>query len=845
MVKTSWVLLQKLRRDITRNLLQFSAIIFILITCTSLFLGLTANAYEFDQRVNIVYDENHGNLADVWITVNEFNSDDYSSIAKYNNDENETLIEKRFITPATYDGYSTYGLIYDKLPNINKAYEVETNNEYEENKDFFFLYVPYEFKTRFPHSKLGDEVSISYNSEILKTIFYSAMEALKEKYPFPSLFEEINNHINEAFKEDDTKLSFKITSYMNQPENIQNAQFNSAYFMLNSRYFLYKAVDKIMSTYKNDNEAFTKSLLEMYKNKILDENDADINEALLKLNNQYIVKLNKNINRDDFIDNVNSYFSNNNRLKSIMNKDNLPSNSVIQNDIKQAKQLTLVFPIIFFLVAILVVLTTISQMILKQRIQIGTLKSLGVSKGRILFYYMSLMTSVTLIGTILGAIIGPLTIAKVMDTKYKLLYTLPKFNYYWPIKETLILVFIVTILVSLLTLIIIHNELKLSPADSMRPKTPSYKFKKTKKETKHTSLMMALRNIKIHFSKSLMVIIGIMGCTGLLICGFGVDDTINYGKDLDMNSFYCTDVNVTYNPGVKSLKTEIENIDGVTNCEEYTIVQVQASNKEKENFLNTQIIYFDQYDSTNFKYATWENDGIAISQTIAEDLNLKEKDKVSFSLNGENYTAKVNKIFYTFSIKGLFIYKETLPNLVNYSTNAWVNVNQNEDTNRISSDIKNISGVNSSVTRDERMKTINGYVSAISQMTIVVKTFAIILAIIVLVNLSVLNFEERKREIATLRVLGFKRREIAASLIYETMILTIIGAFIGMFLGYPLNYIVLYVNKTPLVSFAYYIAPISYAIGFILSVLTALIVNIVITRKIDKISMSESLKSVE
>ena len=161
MVKTSWVLLQKLRRDITRNLLQFSAIIFILITCTSLFLGLTANAYEFDQRVNIVYDENHGNLADVWITVNEFNSDDYSSIAKYNNDENETLIEKRFITPATYDGYSTYGLIYDKLPNINKAYEVETNNEYEENKDFFFLYVPYEFKTRFPHSKLGDEVSIS------------------------------------------------------------------------------------------------------------------------------------------------------------------------------------------------------------------------------------------------------------------------------------------------------------------------------------------------------------------------------------------------------------------------------------------------------------------------------------------------------------------------------------------------------------------------------------------------------------------------------------------------------------------------------------------------------------
>ena len=336
-----------------------------------------------------------------------------------------------------------------------------------------------------------------------------------------------------------------------------------------------------------------------------------------------------------------------------------------------------------------------------------------------------------------------------------------------------------------------------------------------------------------------------MGCTGLLICGYGIDDTIEYGKNLDMNSYYCTDVNVTYSPGTLTLKDNIENISGVKNCEEYTVISVQATDIDKENFINTQVIYFDRYDSTNFKYEKWLDDGIGISESTAEQLGVKEDDKVNFILNGEEYTLYVNKVFYTFSIKGLFIYHQTLENLVDYKTNAWVNVNNIDEVDRISSEIKDLDGVSSSMTRIERMDTINGYVSAIGQMTIVIKVFAIILAVIVLINLAILNFEERKREIATLRVLGFKRNEIAASLIYEVMILTIVGATLGLFLGYPLTFIVLFVNKTPLVSFYYYVAPISYLFGFALSFLTALVVNLIITRRVNKISMSESLKSIE
>ena len=212
---------------------------------------------------------------------------------------------------------------------------------------------------------------------------------------------------------------------------------------------------------------------------------------------------------------------------------------------------------------------------------------------------------------------------------------------------------------------------------------------------------------------------------------------------------------------------------------------------------------------------------------------------------------KVDKIFYTFANNSLFVYQETLPELSKTSLNAWVNLktdskgNAIRDKEEIRKDLLALDGVSSLVSREDNAKRLSSYMTSIKSMTNTIKFFAILLAVVVLINLAILNFEERSRDIATLRVLGFSRFEISRSLVYEVMILTIIGALLGLLLGYPLEYLVLSTNITPLISWIYIIYWYSFVIGFLLSVVTAFVVNIIISNRVNKVLMAESLKSVE
>ena len=149
------------------------------------------------------------------------------------------------------------------------------------------------------------------------------------------------------------------------------------------------------------------------------------------------------------------------------------------------------------------------------------------------------------------------------------------------------------------------------------------------------------------------------------------------------------------------------------------------------------------------------------------------------------------------------------------------------------------------MTYDENIKKIDGYMSSVGQMTLTIKIFAVLLAVVVLINLAILNFNERKRDIATLRVLGFSRFEIASSLIYEVMILTVVGSLLGMAIGLPLEMLTLGVNQVELIDWKYVIFPLTYLFSFLISFGTALVANLIISTRVNKISMSESLKSIE
>ena len=769
---------------------------------------------------------------------------------------------------------------------------------------------------------LGDEIPVSFDvstignikgmlmddyeniiSSIKQSIYNNPNLSFEAKIKLVAFIEENKDVIKDdiekiyerVFNEENIVLNMKVSGVMKHPENIQNGTFSTSNMIVSARTLLCSILDKVaenieyndlfsfiddiqipggneeiknelkaqLEAIKKDFSVYMYVYVEQSKNEIMNDDNNEYVQMFENVYNQLIIQVGQGKDVSKVIEKIKNYYltsyPDEGKVLGIMDASTYPSNAIIQNDIVQSRNLTYCFPIIFFVVAILVVLTTITQMMLKQRIQIGTMKALGITRGTILGYYLLYMNIVGFLGVLLGSIFGPILLPIVMNIKYDILYSLPALGYSFPIVSILACLVGVALCVSLITYLVIRNELSYVPAESMRGKSPSLKFKekKGKDKVKNVSLMMALRNIRVHMSRSIMVIVGVMGCTGLLVAGFGIEDVINYGKDSDLSAYLDCDYVLTYSVGTErnSMIDKVLSIDGVSNCEEYS----QLTSTVTFNNKNADIpIFYFSYKAENFKFdddyedGHWDLNSVALSQRKADELGVKVGDKIDFICGGVKYSdMKVDKIFYTFANNSLFVYQETLPELSKTSLNAWVNLktdskgNAIRDKEEIRKDLLALDGVSSLVSREDNAKRISSYMTSIRSMTNTIKIFAILLAIVVLINLAILNFEERSRDIATLRVLGFSRFEISRSLVYEVMILTIIGALLGLLLGYPLEYLVLSTNITPLISWIYIIYWYSFVIGFLLSVVTAFVVNIIISNRVNKVLMAESLKSVE
>ena len=769
---------------------------------------------------------------------------------------------------------------------------------------------------------LGDEIPVSFDvstignikgmlmddyeniiSSIKQSIYNNPNLSFEAKIKLVAFIEENKDVIKDdiekiyerVFNEENIVLNMKVSGVMKHPENIQNGTFSTSNMIVSARTLLCSILDKVaenieyndlfsfiddiqipggneeiknelkaqLEAIKKDFSVYMYVYVEQSKNEIMNDDNNEYVQMFENVYNQLIIQVGQGKDVSKVIEKIKNYYltsyPDEDKVLGIMDASTYPSNAIIQNDIVQSRNLTYCFPIIFFVVAILVVLTTITQMMLKQRIQIGTMKALGITRGTILGYYLLYMNIVGFLGVLLGSIFGPILLPIVMNIKYDILYSLPALGYSFPIVSILACLLGVALCVSLITYLVIRNELSYVPAESMRGKSPSLKFKekKGKDKVKNVSLMMALRNIRVHMSRSIMVIVGVMGCTGLLVAGFGIEDVINYGKDSDLSAYLDCDYVLTYSVGTErnSMIDKVLSIDGVTNCEEYS----QLTSTVTFNNKNADIpIFYFSYKAENFKFdddyedGHWDLNSVALSQRKADELGVKVGDKIDFICGGVKYSdMKVDKIFYTFANNSLFVYQETLPELSKTSLNAWVNLktdskgNAIRDKEEIRKDLLALDGVSSLVSREDNAKRISSYMTSIKSMTNTIKFFAILLAVVVLINLAILNFEERSRDIATLRVLGFSRFEISRSLVYEVMILTIIGALLGLLLGYPLEYLVLSTNITPLISWIYIIYWYSFVIGFLLSVVTAFVVNIIISNRVNKVLMAESLKSVE
>lgn len=880
------IFLKKTLRDLKSNIRQFLSIIFIIGIAVTLFVGLQANYQSLNNRVNSMYER--GNMSDIYVTYDLFNSEDNDedNIKELFGYDLNVQSEKRFYFPGKVEGRDTYLCLYNSYPTLNRACNLYVDDPINEGKyletnklnvqdDGSFLVIDKKEASMISDLfsgktyKVGDELTISLDLSTITSEISSDVASMIdtlislvpeiETYIEPEKIEQFKKELNDFLvgsSFNNVVIKTAVTNFMGHPENISSENGTSPVTLMSFNKIAEYLCNQIATFIENQIPEIDASFVrDLYKSS---EGFEFYNQVLFKFNG------NKNVDLQEATEKVRTYFNQKSKdtfgnMQYLMNKDNLVSNLSIQNDISQAQTFSWVFPFVFMLVAVLIAITTISQLIIKEHNIIGTIKGLGISNKEIIAHYSLTSFSLGFIGCFIGCLIGPLIIPFILDLKYQMLYSLPATTYEFPILAALLTTATVIAIILIITRYILGRELKISPAASMLPITPRIKFKAKKKMNKprFTSIKIALRNIKVYFTKSLMVVIGVMGCEALMICGFGIEDTVNFGIDHDISKYYGADIILSYNSKNASLEEKIVNDTELNNIGKieksyplYNLIGSVSYNNgpvfDTNVVLATDEAYNDSVIDMDFPLNT-----VAITTGMADDLGVKESDLINIKINNKEVAKKVGLVFEYFSIHAIYGHSSdtdlkdftTAPTALYLYTDVSTDRDKlNQMSDYILKNYEEISSANSSFAQRERIAK---WVESVNSMTNTIKVFALLLAGVCLLNLALLNFKERTREIATLKVLGLNNFEIGRSLIYESLILTAVGALIGLSLGFPMLFAVLNTNKNALVSFIYFISVFTYILSTAICIVTAFVVNLVLATRIRKVPMVESLKSVE
>jgi len=516
------------------------------------------------------------------------------------------------------------------------------------------------------------------------------------------------------------------------------------------------------------------------------------------------------------------------------------------------------FPLIFYLVAILVCLTTMTRMVEDERTDIGTLKSLGYTDFQIMLKYIIYASSATIIGSVAGIFIGSTIIPKIVFDMYGVMYEVGEFinpiNIYYSIIGTAI----AFICIVFSTYYAIKKSLKESPAELMRPKSikagKRVFLERINFIWKRISFIkkVTIRNVFRYKKRFLMTIIGIAGCTALIVAGFGLQDCISGMVPAQYDDIFTYDLVISLNSDEESIKEDTSKIIELEEIKDYLILQkesIELINKETNQMI-TLLVPFGDIDNfiklrnpkTKEKYVL--SDKLIITEKIAKLLDIEKGNVLEFS-GSDDYTLKVGEITENYVMHYFYISKEVY-NSEEYNT-IYVktgNLSDEEMTN-LSKKINEFDSVASLSFNSVNREFYDGTMENFTSVSYVLIISAGLLAFVVLYNLASINISERTRELATIKVLGFYDREVYQYVKRETTILTIIGMLIGCVLGYVLTVYVIKTCEVDNTLFTTEVRLISYVYSILITIVFTTIVNIATYFSLKNIKMMESLKSVE
>ena len=550
----------------------------------------------------------------------------------------------------------------------------------------------------------------------------------------------------------------------------------------------------------------------------------------------------------------------------VLDRDTNAGYVCFESDTNVVQSVASVFPVFFFLVAALVCLTTMTRMIADQRTQIGIMKALGYSSGAIMGKYMFYSGSATVLGSIFGIAAGSFAFPAVVWFGYGLIYNLSglTFTMNWPLAAGITAANLAVTL--LVTWYCCAKELKCAPAELIRPKAPEagkrILLERIPVVWNDMSFMqkVSARNIMRYKKRIFMMLLGIGGCTALVLTALGLNDTIQNVVTRQYDDIILYDYEITMAYDMNEEEQEIFFRDAGDDIKDAVflyrgLAEVSGSDAIKSATLTVTdgkklCKYIDlSYDGEPIDYPG--RGEAAINYNLARQLGgIEVGDEIKLTTSEKKeLTVTVSALFDNYVDSFVFISPETceeqLGEVPEYKS-ALANAPDGADVNRcaeaLTHDVDGVRGVTLSTDIKERMS------SMLDGLLVVVAAIILcagLLAFIVLYNLTNINISERIREIATLKVLGFYPNEAAHYVFRENLILTGAGAVFGLGLGVALHAFVMNAIKVDMMYFKPHISFLSFAVSIAITFVFAMIVNAIMRRRIDNIDMAGALKSIE
>ena len=790
------MLKKKMFRDIKQNLSQFITIFLMVLIGVMVYVGIEAYMDGMTSAADNFYKNN--NIQDLNVMGNLSDKD----LDKIKSLDNVKDAEKKLVVNAIDkdDKDKTYLLSFIDSNNISK-FHIMDGEKFDVNKKGAWVDNFYAEKNNL---KVGDTIKIKY---------------------------------------DTFSLEEKILGLINVPDHIYDVKDESELVPNRENFgFVYLSVNEIPESYIKD---LVMKEMKITDEKIFDKYVKDFNYKEYIPYNYIMVDVNKKKNvtsvKEDIEDNVSN-------AKAIVKIEDTLSYQRYQGEIDEGASYVGIFSGLFLFIAMLSVITTMTRVVKKQKLQIGTMKALGIKNSKIVMHYVGYGFFVSLAAAIVGIILGKYFIGTFFLNMEMDYFEVPNGV---PVVKPLsyLVALLVVMVVSFITYLTCRKELFKKPAEALRNEVPNVKVSSLNLSTKgmfkklNFSSKWNLRDILRNKFRTLTAVVGIVGCCMLIVCAFGMLNSMNHFIKLQFDDLYNFNYKLSLKETIKDDELKVlTDKYGDNTSETLTIETKIGKEREANTIFVTNAGNLVRFQNENGEFIKVnKNNGVYVTRKLAKENNLKVGDTIKWHIYGVNkyYESKIVGLTKDPQVQNLTMTKEYLESLdIDYKPDS---LYTNTDLKGVK-DIKNVSLVQDI---DELKNSLESMLSMMKSMIMLIIVFAIGLGAIIIYNMGILSYSEKQYQFATLKVLGFSDKKIRKIFVQQNNWITVLSIIIGLPTGY---YMTSWIFKSVIADnydFSAYINLSTYLIAIIGTILVSIIVSRMLSKKVNKIDMVSSLKANE